>query len=569
MNCYFCSNYSSTGKATDLLLTWPRAAFPGNLFPGWSSQRRFQAQNAWNFFELVESHNAQVRKALGDLSGTYVFPSRTTPTRINPPPLIPQLWYTFEGASQVTIYREGGRLHQMACPTINWTPQRNLPLPTAPLATVYPGFCSPAFDLICIPTPPPPPPQQTPMIITLLIAPDSFVKEFDIPIMFEKPSDIVRVDWGDGTIISGYNPTKLPEHTYNPSSPTTYTVKIYGTASGYGGVGNYNGVSNITEVVQWGTLGMTKFPEAFPYANLLAKVPSTFVPNVTDVHSMFTNCGDLSCDVSMWDVSNVTNMNSMFKACSKFNSNLSSWNISKVTNTGSMFSGAFSFDQPLNAWDVSGVTNMSRMFESAQTFNQPLNNWKVHNVTTMLSMFADAQSFNQDISAWDIRKVTTMNSMFSVALAFNQPLNAWDVSGVTDMGGMFSNTVAFNQPLNAWNVSGVTNMSSMFFTTGAFNQPLNAWNVSSVTDMSFMFSKTTMFNQPLDSWNTQNVRDMSYMFSGNFDVNPPIPSLFYKDISGWNVGLVTQAAYIFYYSPMCGNTAYWPPFIGIPNVGCP
>jgi len=140
MNCYFCGNYSSIGKITGVLLTWPQTPFPGKLFPGWSSQRRFDAQNAWNFFELVESHDAQVRIMIGKLNGTYTFPSRSTATKIAPPPAVPKIWYTFAGAGDLTKYREGLALHQQVCPNINWTPQRNLPLPTAPLTTVFPEF---------------------------------------------------------------------------------------------------------------------------------------------------------------------------------------------------------------------------------------------------------------------------------------------------------------------------------------------------------------------------------------------------------------------------------------------
>jgi hypothetical protein len=137
MNCYFCSNYSSVGKATDQLLTWPSTPFPGKLFPGWSSQRRFNAQNAWTFFELVESYDAQIRIKLGDLSGNYTFPSRG---RNQPPPAVSQLWYAFATAGDLTRYREGQRLHLQACPSVNWASQRSLPLPTAPLTTVYPEF---------------------------------------------------------------------------------------------------------------------------------------------------------------------------------------------------------------------------------------------------------------------------------------------------------------------------------------------------------------------------------------------------------------------------------------------
>jgi len=464
-----------------VLLAWPQTPFPGNLFPGWSSQRRFNAQNAWNFFERVESYDSQVRIMIGKLNGKYTFPSRSTPTKIAPPPAVPKLWYMFEGAGDLTKYREGLALHQQVCPYIDWTPQRNLPLPTAPLTTVFPGFCSSKYELLCFPPLPPTfftitminsnvsvdgstytsvevtggsfainaivPPGYTftswtivgggtissstltvtnnvtvtanyisnPMIIILSINQNSSIKKFDIPILFVG-AQTVDVDWGDGAVIRGYNANNLPKHTYNPTAPTLYTVKITGTASGYGG-GPYTGASLITEVVQWGTLGMTKFPYAFPYATLLTKVPSTFVPNVTDVNRMFVSCTNLNCDISNWDVSTVTDMSEMFRNASKFNSNISSWSVGRVTKMTSMFSDASSFNQPLDNWIVSSVTDMGDMFSYAVAFNKPLNNWNVTSVTTMSRMFANASAFNQNINRWNVANVGNATNIF-----FNTPM---------------------------------------------------------------------------------------------------------------------------------------------------
>ena len=244
---------------------------------------------------------------------------------------------------------------------------------------------------------------------------------FDIPIIFEG-AQTVDVDWGDGTVISGYNSTNLPIHTYNPPRGplTTYIVKIFGTASGYGGrAGYYNGVFYIREIVQWGTLGMTQFPSAFYYCFYLTTVPPTFVPNVTDVNRMFYRCYNLICDISLWDISKVTNTSEMFSGASKFNSNLSSWDVSGVTNMAGMFSGAEQFNQPLNGWIVQNVTDMSFMFSGAFEFNQPLDSWNVSGVTNMAGMFAGNNStltkFNQDISGWNINLVEDAANMFDTS----------------------------------------------------------------------------------------------------------------------------------------------------------
>lgn len=147
MNCYFCSNYSSTEKASNILLTWPQSAFPGNLFPGRSSQRRFDAQNAWNLFERVEAYDSTVRIAIGNENGLYNFPSRSTDTKRVAPPAIDPLWYSLTAGDR-TLYREGQRLHVQACSNVNWTPQRSLPLPTAPLTTVFPEYLWPAAPVL-------------------------------------------------------------------------------------------------------------------------------------------------------------------------------------------------------------------------------------------------------------------------------------------------------------------------------------------------------------------------------------------------------------------------------------
>lgn len=130
MNNYFCSVYDGSGTV------WPQQPFPGNLFPGWDIKRRFQAQQAWAFFELVESTDAATRVRLSNQGGW-------TPP---PPSAFPQtqtLWYPINTEGNRTLYHQGLLLHQQACPSTNWTPQRTLGIPTTPLTNVYPGSCLP------------------------------------------------------------------------------------------------------------------------------------------------------------------------------------------------------------------------------------------------------------------------------------------------------------------------------------------------------------------------------------------------------------------------------------------
>ena len=90
------------------------------------------------------------------------------------------------------------------------------------------------------------------------------------------------------------------------------------------------------------------------------------VSNVTDMRSMFFDCGELKSvgDLSNWDVSNVTDMSGMFYECNelKFIGDISKWNVSNVTNMCSMFDSCKSFNQDISSWDVSKVKNIISMF---------------------------------------------------------------------------------------------------------------------------------------------------------------------------------------------------------------
>jgi len=322
------------------------------------------------------------------------------------------------------------------------------------------------------------PPQ--PMIIKLRIDPTDYPDgaQFDMPIMFGDTTQSVSVDWGDGNVINGYNSTNLPTHIYNPRTLTEYTVTISGTAKGFSPIHEfYIGSDIITEVVQWGTLGMTIFSYAFNYARILTKVPSTFVPNVTDVRYMFTNCKKLNCDISLWDVSIVTNMSGMFSGTDEFNSQLNNWTVDNVTDMSFMFNYAYAFNQNIGGWDVSKVTNMSFMFSGAEIFNQ-------------------------DIGGWDVSKVTNMSFMFQLTNNFNQPLN-WNngmgVGNVIYMSYMFNQAYAFDQDISLWDVSKVENMNNMFSGNSyypdrltPFNKNISGWNIGLVEDATDMFNTSTM-----------------------------------------------------------------------------
>lgn len=111
-------------------LTWPKQQFPGD-HPSVSRMNqgeRLAAKRAWNYFEQVESIDAATRIRIG-LSGGI----------ISPPP--PGTWVSFNGEGQRALYEKGRRYHIIICPTYNWIPQRDLPLPITPVGTVTPSEC--------------------------------------------------------------------------------------------------------------------------------------------------------------------------------------------------------------------------------------------------------------------------------------------------------------------------------------------------------------------------------------------------------------------------------------------
>jgi ABC-type glycerol-3-phosphate transport system substrate-binding protein len=91
-------------------------------------------QNAWNFFELVESTDAATR-VLWSNRGGWVPPA--TSAFAQPP----SLWYPIQDQGSLTLYKQGKSLHAQVCPSVDWTAQRNLGIPTTPLTNVYPAQC--------------------------------------------------------------------------------------------------------------------------------------------------------------------------------------------------------------------------------------------------------------------------------------------------------------------------------------------------------------------------------------------------------------------------------------------
>ncbi len=79
--------------------------------------------------------------------------------------------------------------------------------------------------------------------------------------------------------------------------------------------------------------------------------------------------------------------------------------------------------------------------------------------------------------------------------------------------------------------AGIVSTRRMFSGASLFNQDISGWNVGAVTDMSGMFADAPAFNQDIGAWNVSNVTDMSYMFAN--------ASSFNQNLNSWDVGKVT------------------------------
>jgi len=121
------------------------------------------------------------------------------------------------------------------------------------------------------------------------------------------------------------------------------------------------------------------------------------------------------------------------------------------------------------------------------------------------------------------------------------------LTSTLNSGNMTNSTYGY---ISKWNTSQVTNMSSYNKTTGEydaksifsedFNEDISGWNVGMVTDMGYMFYKCTSFNQDLSNWDINAVTSMKSMFTGCTNFN----SKLFKFTSGASNGLY-DTSYMF------------------------
>ena len=116
------------------------------------------------------------------------------------------------------------------------------------------------------------------------------------------------------------------------------------------------------------------------------------------------------------DTSNVTNMNSMFHNCGSLSLlDLSKFNTSKVTDVVSMFSYCVSlYSINLSTFNTENVTKMTGMFaECYQLASLDLSNFNTSKVTVMEYMFGNCKKLSEiDLSSFNTSEVTDMHALF-------------------------------------------------------------------------------------------------------------------------------------------------------------
>ena len=360
--------------------------------------------------------------------------------------------------------------------------------------------------------------------------------------------------------------------------------------------------------------------------------------NVTNMGRMLLNCDLFNQPIGVWDTSNVTNMSWLLSGCRSFNQPLNDLNVTNVTTMSDMFGECEIFNQPLDNWNISAVTTTESMFGECKNFNQDISMWDVGNVTNMYGMFTGASLFNQDLSPWCVTNIPTKPYDFDrAATVWRLPRPVWGTCPGTDpvteispfvfsttkngsdsdelpitiqitgnegtwalsdadtgtilankssngdnpitmnrtgsptrrykiTGGAANITLSiaqdylssgavtvesFSDTVNSYNFKvlsavltvpstlpvGVTSTMSMFEHCYNFNQDISGWNVGNVTNMSRMFYSALTFNQQIGTWNTSNVTTMMGMFYNCANFN--------GDISSWDVGKVINMYQLF------------------------
>ena len=170
-------------------------------------------------------------------------------------------------------------------------------------------------------------------------------------------------------------------------------------------VDNGDGTYTVTVIAD----DLNNLPSSIKFQGMgaaLLEVNFVNINNITDMHNMFSDCGNLtSVYTSNWDTSKVTNMRDMFTKCSNLTSlDVSGWDVSEVTSMQGMFNLCPNLTNlDVSGWDVSKVTSMTSMFYGCSSLTEVIgmDEWYCPALHGVGSMFQGCNKMTRiDASSW-------------------------------------------------------------------------------------------------------------------------------------------------------------------------
>jgi hypothetical protein len=222
---------------------------------------------------------------------------------------------------------------------------------------------------------------------------------FTLPLVdFGALTPNISVTWGDGnsnTITSSTSGGRI--HTY--ASAGTYTVSVYGNMPGFKVNNNVAIRSLITELVQWGVVGLRTFDfygcnnlTAIPGSGTLSGVGGyTGLSEVTTFTSAFRGTGITSIPTDLFNYSpNAVNISATFQstAITSIPSGLFN-SVPLVTNFSSCFSNCTTLTTvPSTLFDsCPNVVNFASTFQNCRLLTSPLQFTYNLSVSTFVSVY--------------------------------------------------------------------------------------------------------------------------------------------------------------------------------------
>lgn len=271
------------------------------------------------------------------------------------------------------------------------------------------------------------------------------------------------VDWGDGNVeyITTWNDARWT-HTYSIAG--TYTVKIYGTFTGFTFT-NGGDKLKLLNISQW---GIFKFgiSESNFYGCTNLTITATDIPNVTGkthFYEMFRGCSSITTipNLGNWDTSSMENLQTTFFGCTNFNEpSIINLDVSSLLTFPFAFWNCPALNQPIpQNWDLISFTNISLQgaFGGTTNMDQDFSNWGQYiNQTTNLTNFLSGSTlstanFDATLIEWanynwtDSLTPNFGNSKYSIGFATTSRFdlianNSWTI---TDGGQSDANNILY------------------------------------------------------------------------------------------------------------------------------